>query len=139
MLRRSLRPLAALCLLTFAPSCARILHPERVGNSGGRVDVVPLVVDILLFLPGLIPGLIAIVVDFGTGAIYVQGEGGQAISEFGHLALRSAPNGTQFVVLESHAGEVLAMAPVSPDHKTQTLKLTPVAQDSTMLARLQQP
>jgi hypothetical protein len=54
-------------------SCATILHPERKGNRGGPVDVVPLVVDILLFIPGLIPGLIAIIVDFGTGAIYTGG------------------------------------------------------------------
>ena len=51
-------------------SCATILYPERRGNHSGAIDVVPLVVDILLFIPGLIPGVIAIAVDFSTGAIY---------------------------------------------------------------------
>lgn len=56
----------------FASSCALIIHPERKGNSGAPIDTVPLVVDILLFLPGLIPGVIALVLDFGTGAIYLS-------------------------------------------------------------------
>ena len=61
--------------LVFATSCAVILHPERKGNNSAPVDTVPLIVDILLFLPGLIPGVIALVLDFGTGAIYLSKSG----------------------------------------------------------------
>ncbi len=139
MVRRRLRLVSSLCVLALLPSCARILHPERVGNRGGAVDVVPLVVDILLFIPGIVPGLIAIIVDFGTGAIYVQGGGGAAMSEFGHLALRTAPNGSEFIVFQNNAGEVTAMAPVSRvADGPQQIELVPVTQDSTMLALLEQ-
>lgn len=51
--------------------CAAILHPERQGNPPGPVAVGPLVLDILWFIPGLVPGIVAIAVDFGTGAIYL--------------------------------------------------------------------
>ena len=139
MVRRRLRLVSSLCVLALLPSCARILYPERVGNKGGAVDIVPLVVDIVLFIPGFVPGLIAIIVDFGTGAIYVQGNGGAALSEVGRLALRTAPNGEGFVVLENDAGEVTAMAPISRTADApQRIELAPVAQDSTMLARLEQ-
>lgn len=81
-LTRYLRPIAAASALALLTSCAAILHPERRGSHSGRVDVVPLVVDILLFIPGLIPGLIAIIVDFGTGAIYT-GTGSAEVQDVG--------------------------------------------------------
>ena len=67
------RAVAAALSLSMLSSCATLLYPERRGNHSGAIDVVPLVVDILLFIPGLIPGVIAIAVDFSTGAIYTGG------------------------------------------------------------------
>ncbi len=67
------RTVATALSLSLLSSCATILYPERRGNAGGAIDVVPLVVDILLFIPGLVPGVIAIAVDFSTGAIYLGG------------------------------------------------------------------
>ena len=69
---RAFRIVTAGVALVFATSCAVIIHPERKGNSGAPVDTVPLIVDILLFLPGLLPGVIALILDFGTGAIYLS-------------------------------------------------------------------
>ncbi len=66
----------ALSLSTAAAGCAYVIHPEQRGNTGGDLDGVPLVVDLLLLLPGLLPGIIALVVDFGTGAIHTGGGGG---------------------------------------------------------------
>jgi hypothetical protein len=63
--------LGALSLLG-ATGCATILHPERKGNRSGRIDVGALILDILWFIPGIVPGVIAIAVDFSTGAIYVS-------------------------------------------------------------------
>jgi hypothetical protein len=71
--RRCLRDLASLGCAGALGGCAAILHPERQGNSSGPIDVVPLILDILWFIPGLVPGIIAIAVDFGTGAIYLGG------------------------------------------------------------------
>ena len=67
-----MRVTAAAVAIAFTTSCAVIIHPERKGNNSPPIDTVPLVVDILLFLPGLIPGVVAMVLDFGTGAIYLN-------------------------------------------------------------------
>lgn len=67
------RTIAAVVSLSLLSSCATILHPERKGNAGGSIDVGPLILDILWFIPGLIPGIIALAVDFSTGAIYLGG------------------------------------------------------------------
>ena len=90
-MKRYLRPVALAVATMMTASCATIIHPERRGNRGGRVDVVPLVVDILLFIPGLVPGLIAIIVDFGTGAIYTGGGSAEApeVGRHGAIAIRA--------------------------------------------------
>lgn len=71
--RRTLQALGSLGGLGALAGCAAILHPERQGNPPGRIDVGPLILDILWFIPGIVPGIIAIAVDFGTGAIYLGG------------------------------------------------------------------
>jgi len=63
---------AALC---FTTSCATLFHPERKGNNSAPIETLPLVLDILLLLPGIIPGVVALVIDFGTGAIYTEKKG----------------------------------------------------------------
>ena len=68
--RRCLRALVGLGGAALT-GCAAILHPERQGNPPGPVAVGPLILDILWFIPGLVPGIIAIAVDFGSGAIYL--------------------------------------------------------------------
>jgi len=71
--RRCLRDLACLGGLGALGGCATIIYPERRGNRSGPIDVGPLVLDILWFIPGIIPGIIALAVDFTTGAIYLGG------------------------------------------------------------------
>lgn len=67
-------------LFTFS-SCAYLLYPERRGSrNSGVIDTVPLIIDIVWFLPGLIPGIICLAVDFSSGAIYVGGGGGTKFS-----------------------------------------------------------
>ncbi|MBM4376640.1 MAG: hypothetical protein FJ095_16270 [Deltaproteobacteria bacterium] len=58
--------------LVGSTGCGYILHPERRkrANVSGEVDTTVLVFDLLWLLPGLIPGIICLAVDFGTGAIY---------------------------------------------------------------------
>jgi len=53
--------------------CGTILHPERKGQSAGRIDAgIALLDGIGLFL-FLIPGIIAFAVDFNNGTIYLPG------------------------------------------------------------------
>ncbi len=70
MNNRVSRALAALAVIAMMASCAYTFHPERRGNTGGEIAGAPLVGDILWFIPGIIPGVIFLVVDFTSGAIY---------------------------------------------------------------------
>ncbi|MEM6289938.1 MAG: hypothetical protein AAGA54_01695 [Myxococcota bacterium] len=91
------------------------------------IDVGPLVIDILLFIPGLIPGLIAIAVDFGSGAIYVQND--TALGEDGRrFALETSPSGQHEIVLLDADGVVLARGLVEQDQAERgtPVELTPV-------------
>jgi hypothetical protein len=92
MTTRWIRNLAVTALLaTAAPmlaGCAYILHPERRGNRGGAIDGGMLVCDILWLLPGIIPGVVALIVDFSNGAIYVGGRYAVTVPADGHVAVR---------------------------------------------------
>jgi hypothetical protein len=63
----------SMAVVTTVCSCAYILHPERHGNTRGPISTPDLVMDILWLLPGLIPGIVALSVDFSNGAIYSGG------------------------------------------------------------------
>jgi hypothetical protein len=51
-------------------NCGLILHPERNGRHGGRVDVVAIILDCLWLIPGIVPGLVALLIDVVTGGLY---------------------------------------------------------------------
>jgi hypothetical protein len=74
MKTRLMHAIVATTLLTTTAvgttGCGYFLHPERRGNTGGGVDGGTLVMDLLWLLPGVVPGVIALVVDFSSGAIY---------------------------------------------------------------------
>lgn len=62
--------LAAVLLVT--PSCGTLIHPERVGQPrGGKLDLSIVLLDGLGLLLFFIPGVVAFIVDFSTGAIYL--------------------------------------------------------------------
>lgn len=53
-------------------SCGTIIHPERIGQPrSGRLDFSIVLLDGLGLLLFFIPGVIAFIVDFGTGAIFL--------------------------------------------------------------------
>jgi hypothetical protein len=99
---RLVRALATTTMLTVAPGplgCGYLLHPERRGQLNGTIDSATMVMDLLWLLPGIIPGVVALIVDFSSGAIYVRG---------GH-ALRLAPDGRLAVRLP-HASKPTRLA-----------------------------
>ena len=83
--------LATTLLATAATpiGCGYFLYPERRGNST-NVDGGTLVMDLLWLLPGILPGVIALVVDFSSGAIYRSGGGRSSVlmSPKGRVAVR---------------------------------------------------
>lgn len=71
---RKLLAVSAIAALS-APvaGCGTLLHPERRGQTGGRIDVGIVVMDSLLLLLFVVPGVVALVVDFGNGTAYEPG------------------------------------------------------------------
>ena len=119
--------LVAFCLLNS--SCAWILYPERRGRVSGKyLDTVPLVVDILWFLPGIIPGVICLVVDFTSGAIYTNGRS-SSVPAGGELAISpqevSEPTAAG-IVLRDEEGRTLETAHVTwlPEGENSPLSVT---------------
>ena len=60
-------------------SCATLLFPERRGQSKGNVDPNAVVMDLLLLPFWIVPGVVAFIVDYATGALYLPegAEGGE--------------------------------------------------------------
>ncbi|MEL7367823.1 MAG: hypothetical protein AAFN74_02840 [Myxococcota bacterium] len=63
-----LRQLAITPVVTSG--CGYLLYPERRGRTGGDVDKGVLVIDLLWLIPGLVPGIVCLIVDYTTGCIY---------------------------------------------------------------------
>ena len=73
---RWIKFLSAVVVILFSlqlVSCGTLIYPERRGQTGGRIDVGVAVLDGIGVLLFVIPGLVAFVVDFSTGAIYLPG------------------------------------------------------------------
>ncbi len=75
MRKRIFRVTAALLVVVMTSGCAYFLRPEQRGNHSGPIDGWMLFGDILWFIPGIIPGVVALTVDFSTGAIRRSGHG----------------------------------------------------------------
>lgn len=53
--------------------CGTLLYPERHGQRAGRIDPAVALLDCVGFLFYFFPGVIALGVDYATGAIYLRG------------------------------------------------------------------
>ena len=54
-----------------ASACGTLMYPERRGQRAGEIDVKVAVFDGIGLFFFIIPGVVAYIVDFGTGAIYL--------------------------------------------------------------------
>lgn len=68
-------------LLLQITACGYFLHPERRGQTGGRIDMGIVALDGIGLLFFLVPGIIAFAVDFSTGCIYLPGGAYSAIPD----------------------------------------------------------
>lgn len=115
----------ALLTTAVAPTgCGYFLHPERRGNTID-VDGGTMVMDLLWLLPGIIPGVIALIVDFSSGAIYRSGA--VLVSPKGHVAVR-LPASSQALQLEirlvtDHAVLAKQTASVGPNIRPQSVEI----------------
>jgi len=53
--------------------CGTLMYPERKGQKDGRIDAGVAILDGVGLLLFVIPGIIAFVVDFNNGTIYLPG------------------------------------------------------------------
>jgi hypothetical protein len=119
MKHRSIRAIAAATILSLGASslgCGYLLHPERRGNRGGSIDGGSMVMDLLWLLPGIVPGVVALIVDFSSGAIYVNGRTSLRLAPKSNVALRLPESATPAVLevrLVTSARRVLAHETVS--------------------------
>lgn len=60
-------------LLTQLAACGTLFYPERRGQIDGKLDPVVFALDAVGLLLYIVPGLIALGIDFATGAIYLPG------------------------------------------------------------------
>lgn len=58
-------------MVLYISSCGTILYPERTGQRKGKIDVAVAALDAVGLLFFLIPGIIAFVVDYNNGTIYL--------------------------------------------------------------------
>lgn len=65
--------LLSTAMLVNLAACGTLLHPERRGQTGGRIDAGVAVLDGIGLLFFILPGVIAFAVDFGNGTIYLPG------------------------------------------------------------------
>jgi hypothetical protein len=89
-LRPASRKMIALTLAAtiaiLSSSCGTILYPERRGQPhGGPLDPGVVILDALGLLFFVIPGVVAFVIDFGNGTIYLPPPGYSTVS---HKAVR---------------------------------------------------
>jgi hypothetical protein len=117
-------------VLLGASGCGFILFPERRGRTGGNIDVPILIVDLLWLLPGIIPGVICLIVDFASGCIY---GGGAHASTSSTPSARQSTTATVQVELD---GEVVATGQVEPDRRAR-LEWTRAVDAETLRARAQ--
>ncbi|PKL90726.1 MAG: hypothetical protein CVV21_11275 [Candidatus Goldiibacteriota bacterium HGW-Goldbacteria-1] len=68
-----LRLTVCVLLVFVLVGCGTILYPKRAGQKGGQIDVSVAVMDGLCVLLFVVPGIVAYIVDFSTGCIYLPG------------------------------------------------------------------
>ncbi len=70
-LMKTLYVLVLAVLIAQLAGCGTIMYPERKGQKGGRIDVGIAALDGIALLVFIVPGIIAYVVDFSNGTIYL--------------------------------------------------------------------
>jgi hypothetical protein len=132
MTNRFIRTIAAGTLLSLGGSsvgCGYLLHPERRGLQSGSIDGATMVMDCLWLLAGIVPGVVALVVDFSSGGIYAYGSRhALRLGPDGRVALQ-VPHASRAgrvelrLVTASHEIVARRTALVGPGHGAETVEL----------------
>ena len=87
-----------LVLAVCLSSCGTLIYPDRIGQDRGRIDPAVVVMDGLFVFIVIVPGLLAFIIDFATGAIYLpdtvfsrNASGGMALNQGPVINARENP------------------------------------------------
>jgi hypothetical protein len=75
--KRRVATFLATALAVQVSGCGTLLYPERKGQTGGKADATVVLLDCVGLLFFIIPGVIAFIVDFDNGTIYLPGTEGE--------------------------------------------------------------
>ena len=128
LLKNKIVALSALAIFTFSSvGCGYILYPSRRNqiSRGGNLDVAVVIMDILWLIPGIVPGVIALVWDGVYGSWYTGG-GGQPILQNTRTKLQMHAN-RDFSIRGAAVGSKVAVT--VEDALGRTHHLTPTADD----------
>lgn len=75
-LSKILRASICMVLMIQLTGCGTILYPERKGQKSGAIDSGVAVLDAIGLVVFIFPGVVAFVIDFYNGTIYLPGTAG---------------------------------------------------------------
>lgn len=94
--------LTAVCALVFT-GCGTLFRSERIGKTASdKIDPAILILDCCGFIFGLIPGVVALVLDFNNKTIYFSA------GESADAAMPTSTKGMQAVQLETMSEKEIA-------------------------------
>ena len=76
---RTIAMVVLAALLVASVQCGTILYPERKGQTKGNIDAGVLIMDCAWLIVWIVPGVIALIVDFNNGCMY-EPAGGKKVS-----------------------------------------------------------
>jgi len=136
ILKNKIVTLSALAIFTFSTvGCGYILYPNRRNQiaRGGNLDVAVVIMDILWLIPGIVPGVVALIWDGVHGSWYTSG--GRTILQNPNprplhmhanrsLSIRgTAVNDKVAVSLEDALGRTHELRPVANDRGDMLLRV----------------
>jgi hypothetical protein len=80
--------------------CGTLLYPERRGQKSGRIDAGVAVLDGVGLLFFIIPGVIAYIVDFSNGTIYLPGTASSSLDVKNIQEVKFDPGNTSLEDIE---------------------------------------
>lgn len=93
------------CLVSFS-SCGYFLYPERRGQIQGEIDPPILILDCAALVLFVIPGAIALAVDFTSGAVYLPNKKKRSSIDKFHVDNQRARDASHLgFLISNHTGE----------------------------------
>jgi hypothetical protein len=104
-------------------ACGTLMHPERKGQTGGRIDAGIAILDGLGLLFYIIPGVIAFAVDFSYGTIYLPSGEKSSLEDGNPTNFTAVPMDKNVMGMEEIESVVFKQTGISIDMDGQDVKV----------------